>query len=524
MAAHHELLLQLDRASPVPLSRQVYEQIRDAVLDGLLQPGDSLPPSRTLAEQIAVSRTVVLHAYEQLQAEGYIEMRRGSGTFISSTLSHVQRGGRPYRAPAGPVRRGKLAPRLTERAAALHDQAPNFLREGSEVLPYDFRHGVPAWDSAPMDRWQKLLAKACYQATPATLAYGTAKGSLALRGEIARMLRHSRGISATPEQIVITTGATQALDLLSRLLLQSGDGVVIEDPSHPAVRQIFGFSGATVLPVPVDQEGLCVEQIPDCHTALGCDGQVVCPPAAPIKLIYVTPSHQFPLGKTMSLARRLQLLERARELQCLVVEDDYDSEYRYVGSKLSALAGLGQTGQVVYVGTFSKVLFPALRIGYAVLPEDLVEPFLAIKWISDRMTPTIEQEALAEFIGGGHYARHVKLMTVRYNRRRTSLVDALRREFSGRVRFHGEEAGLHMLIELDSEVSEELLAERALRSGVRIYPASSYYIARKPERATFLLGYAALSEIQINTGIRLLAQVEQELRASLTSWASQRPA
>lgn len=264
-----------------------------------------------------------------------------------------------------------------------------------------------------------------------------------------------------------------------------------------------------MIPVRVDQEGICVQEMDEC-LAHHSKRQSKTP-----KLIYVTPSHQFPVGVTMSFNRRIQLLEWARGSGALIIEDDYDSEYRYVGQKVSALAGLDNSGRVVYVGSFSKILFPALRIGYAILPPSLIKPFLAIKWITDRMTPTLEQEALTDFIQSGQYAKHVSRMGKLYATRRSCLVKALQHEFGSRVKVFGDEAGLHLLIELDTVVDEQMIAAKALGHGVKIYPASDYFLNQIPQKPTFILGYSNLSENQIRTGIKQMALAEKECRKVL---------
>ncbi|MBY9080583.1 PLP-dependent aminotransferase family protein [Paenibacillus sp. HN-1] len=489
----YELLIAIDKTLDTSLSRQVYEQILQAITSGCLRSGDQLPATRLLSEQILVSRSVILQAYEQLQAEGYLEMRRGAGTFIASNAASA----------------GASPDNEAEEYCEVATRAPTFATADSSptAVPYDFRHGVPAWDVFPMDRWQRALTEACRRATPDMLTYGPAEGSLALREEIARLVRSTRSIPALPEQIVITTGATQALDILARLCLNNGDPMLVEDPTHNVLREIFAYSGGEVIPVPVDQEGICVQEIDRCLAAYSKN------PTRTPKLLYVTPSHQFPIGVTMSFNRRIQLLEWARRSGALIIEDDYDSEYRYVGQKVSALAGLDSCGRVVYVGSFSKILFPALRIGYVILPPSLVEPFLAIKWITDRMSPTIEQEALTDFIQSGQYAKHVSRMGKLYGTRRACLVDALQHEFDDRVKVIGDEAGLHLLIELDTLVDERIIAERALAYGVKIYPASEYFLNNMPRKPTFILGYANLSEYQIRMGIKLVARAEQECRS-----------
>ncbi|WP_433942884.1 PLP-dependent aminotransferase family protein [Paenibacillus sp. SN-8-1] len=486
-----ELLIDIDKTMNIPLNRQIYVQIRKAILSGTLHKGDTIPPTRQLAEQLEVSRSVIIQAYEQLQAEGYLIMKKGSGTFVAdNAVLHLSQS------------KNELNRKKVDSNLNLFDCSSNETAKKDQFsVMYDFRHGVPAWDVVPMDQWQKSLIRTCRKATPELLGYGPAEGSLALRKEIARLLRSSRSIPVEPEQIVITTGATQALDILARLFIKPGDQVIAEDPAHSFLRDIFHLSGAKIVPVPVDQQGLCVDQMDKLVIPQGQG-------AGPAKLVYVTPSHQFPTGVTLSLERRLELLDWAEREGAYIIEDDYDSEYRYVGKKVSALAGLDVSSRIVYVGSFSKILFPALRIGYAVLPHALIQPFLRIKQITDRMTPIIEQEALADFIRNGQYAKHVNQMGKLYATKRSALVLALEREFGQRVRYFGDQAGLHLLIEIDSSASEESIAARAMNYGVRVYPAGGYFSRFKPDNPTFVLGYSNLCEEQIDVGIRCFAQAE----------------
>ncbi|MFD0588645.1 PLP-dependent aminotransferase family protein [Paenibacillus sp. GCM10027627] len=498
-----ELWISVDKYSNIPLHVQVSEAIKLIISKEMIGTGDAIPSSRLLAEQLDISRTVVLQAYEQLQAEGFLTMKRGAGTFVTNPFEH--HGGPDVAAAIETEISYDDFTRIPTIADNVHFPIED-QDERSQQTIIDFRHGIPAWGTFPMDKWKKALMEACHMATPETLSYGSAAGSQALLEEIARLVRATRSIPAMPEQIVITTGATQALDILARMFLTKGEQVLVEDPTHPVLREIFAYSGAEVIPVQVDQEGFCVKQLSEYRKKGKSSTKHKTP-----KLVYVTPSHQFPLGETMSLKRRVELLGWARQTGAIIIEDDYDSEYRYVGQKVSALAGLDSAGRVIYVGSFSKTLFPALRIGYAILPPALIEPFLAIKCITDRMTPTIEQEALAEFIRGGQFAKHVHTMGKLYASRRKSLVSALEKHFGGRARCFGDEAGLHMLIEMDTRASEGDIAERAKGYGVKVYPASGYYIKNKPSNATFLLGYANLSETDIYSGIKLVARAEKEL-------------
>ncbi|MCA6095481.1 PLP-dependent aminotransferase family protein [Streptomyces sp. SCA3-4] len=501
-----ELLITLDRDGSVPLQQQVCDQFIALVRSGRLRPGDAVPASRELARQLGVSRTVVLRSYELLRANGILTARRGSGTKVAGIE------GREPNAAAQPAPQAPLAPQPPRPTDAGHTlwqpwEPPPMPRKGGAL---DFRHGTPALAAFPVARWRQSLAEAYGRADDASLGYGLAEGSPALRTEIATLVRQSRALDASPERIVVTNGATQAMDILVRALVGPGDVVVIEDPSHTVLRQIFGAAQATVVPVPVDEEGLRVMDINARVRAAGHD-------PARVRLAYVTPSHQFPTGCVMSQSRRRALVEWAHAHGATVLEDDYHNEYAFSGERLPALAADGHREVVVYVGSFSKTLFPALRIGYAILPQHLVRPFLGIKWITDRLTPTVEQEALAHFISSGAYARHISKMTRLYRERRRRLLEALYEHFGAGVRISGEAAGLHVLVTLPGlrGQDENEIVRRAAGLGVRIYPASGYYVQDPPSEPAFLMGYAALSTARITEGTALLAAAVREPSGAL---------
>ncbi|MEV1007866.1 PLP-dependent aminotransferase family protein [Streptomyces sp. NPDC049881] len=494
-----ELLIVLDRDGGTPLQQQVCDQVVALVRAGQLRPGDTMPPSRDLAHQLDVSRTVVTRAYELLAARGVLTARRGSGTTVAGT-------------PAAPVPPPRRAPAALAPQPPVPTDGANSLWQPWEPPPVrqpgvgiDFRHGTPALADFPVARWRQSLHAAYARADAAALGYGPAEGSPALRAEIAALLRHSRALDASPDRVMVTGGATQALDILTRILVRQGDVVVIEDPSHTVLRQVFGCSEGAVVPVPVDEEGLRVADI-DAHVrARGLD-------PARVRLVYVTPSHQFPTGSIMSEARRRHLLSWAYERGATVLEDDYHNEFTFTAERLPALAAERHRDTVVYVGSFSKTLFPALRIGYAVTPPRLVQPFLGIKWITDRLTPTVAQEALADFIRTGAYARHISRMTRLYRQRRSRLLGALYEHFGAGVRVSGEAAGLHVLVTLtglDPRL-EDTVVRLAAGRGVRIYPASGYFVQEPPDHPAYLMGYATLPAPRITEGVALLADAVRE--------------
>ncbi|SFC27039.1 DNA-binding transcriptional regulator, MocR family, contains an aminotransferase domain [Streptomyces aidingensis] len=479
-----ELLINLDRASRVPLRQQLCDEIAAAVQAGRLRPGGRLPATRELAGELGVSRTVVVGAYELLRARGLVIARRGSATTIAPHAAD------PAPAAAGappPAPRTPLLPKSplaggTDGAGGLMWRpwpAPGAAGDTGPAI--DFRHGTPALAEFPVSRWQHALQRAHTRASTASLGYGPAEGSAELRARITELVRRSRGLDAPPGRVVVTSGATQATDILARLLASGpGDVIVIEDPGHTVLRQIFGSSpAAAVVPVPVDHEGLRVAEIDGRVRAAGHDpGRVT--------LVYVTPSHQFPTGHLLSPRRRRELLAWVRRRGAVVLEDDYHNEFSFTGARLPALAAEDRHGNVVYVGSFSKTLFPALRLGYAILPERLVRPCLGVKWITDRLSPTLTQEALADFIATGAYARHISRMSRLYRRRRGHLLDTLRDRFGDRVRISGEAAGLHVLVTftgLPRDLDEEAITARAERHGVRVHPAAGYYHAGHAARA-----------------------------------------
>ncbi|MEV5505208.1 PLP-dependent aminotransferase family protein [Streptomyces orinoci] len=496
-----EPLITLDRESAVPLQRQVCEQFTALIRAGRLRPGETVPASRELAGQLGVSRTVVLRAYELLRAHGVLTAKRGSGTRIALSVEGVGATEPACRTPLAPQ-----PPRPTDAGHALWQPwEPPPVYEQGDLL--DFRHGTPALNEFPVARWRQSLTEAYAKAGATALGYGPAEGAAALRTEIAALVRRSRALAVPPDQVLVTAGATQAIDILVRLLVRPGDVVVIEDPSHTVLRQIFGFSEAAVVPVPVDEEGLRVAEIDERVRAQGLQPERV-------RLVFVTPSHQFPTGVVMSQNRRRALVAWAQRRGVTVLEDDYHNEFAFSGERLPALAADPHGGTVVYVGTFSKTLFPALRIGYAVLPRQLVRPFLGLKWITDRLSPTVEQEALAEFIASGAYARHIARTTRLYRQRRRRLLEELYGRFGAGVRISGAAAGLHVLVTLSAAAGadETEIARRATARGVRVYPASGYYVLRPPEEPSFLMGYAALPAARITAGVELLAEAVQEVK------------
>jgi GntR family transcriptional regulator/MocR family aminotransferase len=493
-----DLALNLDQPAGRSVQWRVYDRLRRDILGGRLRPGERLPSSRALARSLRVSRTTVVLAYEQLLAEGYLETRPASGTFVSRVLP--EEGPRPNVQSPGPevpaarpeVGRETLDPGLSRWGARLLEAGRAAPETGARRLPYDFRPGRPDWTAFPRGLWRRLAARRWAGASDELASYGDPAGYRPLREAIAAHLARSRAVRCSVDQVVVVNGSQQAADLLARVWLDPGDAAAVEDPGYPEAALALRAYGVYVLPTPVDGDGLVVERLPR-----------PADPQAP-RLVYVTPSHQFPTGTVLSLGRRLALLEWAAARGALVVEDDYDSEFRYEGRPLESLQGLDTTGLVAYVGSFSTALFPPLRVGYAVLPLRLVEPFVAAKWLADRQTATIEQQVLADFIAEGHFARHLRRMGRLYRERRDILLDALRRHLAETVQPGGTGAGLHLVGWLSPELDEDAVAAAAAASGVGVYPLGRFRL-RGGGRPGLLLGYAALDERQIHEGVRRLA-------------------
>jgi GntR family transcriptional regulator/MocR family aminotransferase len=500
-----ELHIPIDQTADRPLRDQVYDGLRRAILDRRLGPGARLPSTRTLAGHLAISRFTVEDAYARLLAEGYAEGRQGSGTYVVDLPAYGDgRGGEqlPTRlSPGGalPARRwSKMGQRLTHAGIRM---------PLSMASRFSLYAGTPALDAFPYPLWNRLRARIARTAAFAAHDYGSPAGEPTLRAAIAGYLARARGIQCSPERVVVTNGAQQALDLLARLLLDPGDAAIVEDPGYPSARQSFAATGARLVPIPVDVDGLCVERL----TARMGNA----------KLIYITPSHQYPTGGVLPMSRRLALLEWARSLDVLVVEDDYDGEFRYGSRPVDALAGLdggrGHGAQsVAYVGSFAKTLVPALRLGYVVLPADMVQPFVAAKSVTDRHQPTLEQLTLAAFITEGHFERHIARMRRLYAARRTALIEALDAELPSLARRDPAttDAGLHLLVGFDLPISEGELIARAARAGVTLEAASACYIASPPSLPSVLLGYSQIPDDQIREAIRTLARALQGDRSA----------
>lgn len=489
------LMIAVDRDSAVPMHRQVYDQIRDAILGGRLAPGRRLPSTRALADELSVSRNTVLAAFDQLFAEGYTEGQVGSGTRVSRVLPEDVLAARTLskkRSVTEPV----PGTELSAKGRALLAAKPRMHRSASV---HTFRPGLPEIDRFPWTQWSRMVAK-FWRNPPRTLvSYGDPGGHMPLRIAIADYLRAVRGLVCDAEQVIVTAGAQQAIDLASRALLDPGDKVWIEDPGYAGIKGVLTATEAELVPLPVDEQGLVV-----------AEGRARAPEA---RMAVVTPSHQYPLGAVMSLARRLELLEWASESGAWILEDDYDSEYRYAGRPLSALQGLDRSGRVIYIGTFSKVMFPAIRLGYMVVPPSLAEPIIRIRRSLDDQTAIVMQPVLAEFIESGHFAAHIRRMRILYAERQQVLIDAVRKHLSDVLEIAPDEAGMHMvaLIRPETGMFDADVADFAAGAGLSVDPLSAFYLGT-PDRNGLVLGYAGSETRDIIRSVEKLAGVIGNMR------------
>jgi GntR family transcriptional regulator/MocR family aminotransferase len=469
------------------LFRRLHRSLRDAVLAGRLAAGTRLSSTRALAAELGVSRTTTSAVYDQLVAEGYFTTRRGSGTFVASELPPA----------ALPVARAPLAdtrpPALGAWGARVLEQRLEYPYDELRELPrvrYDFLYGVVDARAFPHDAFRRVVSRLLRSESARLLAYTPPEGVPELRAAIATELAVRRGVRCSPSQILITSGAQQALSLIARVLGGAGRRALVEEPCYVGIRNTLAAEGTEIVPVPVDADGMDLERAPSCRGAT---------------LAVVTPSHQFPTGSVLSLARRLSLLDWARGADGFVVEDDYDGEFRYEGKPVEPPHALDRDERVIYVGTFSKTLAPALRIGFVVVPERLLRALRAAKWLADWCSPPLEQRALAELVSRGLFERHVRKARARYARRRAALLSALQSEVGDRLIPLGAPAGLHVLCRVPG-MSERRLGELALRAreaSVGIHSARPCY-ATKPACAELIFGYARLSEPEIREGIRRL--------------------
>ena len=458
------------------LAARIYRQLFDAVLDGRLRPGERLPPTRELARRLTVSRNTVALAYERLIAEGVLAGRVGAGTFVSSEVSGPIRA---RRAPAGSA--------IKIRPLWKAVPGPALVRS----LPlYDFRVGTPDATLFPFAEWRRLMARELRSGAADWGRYAEPSGHPRLREAIARHVGISRSVRASADDVIATQGAQQALDLIGRVLIEPGDTVAVEEPGYPPARLLFRILGARVVGVPIDGEGMVVSAIPKAS-----------------RLVYVTPSHQFPLGTPMSLARRVALLKWAEQRNAVVIEDDYDSEFRFEGRPLDPIHSLDAGGRVIYVGSFSKVMLPTLRLGFLVTPASLRAAFRAAKQLADWHGEVHTQAALARFIDEGLLARHIRKAGREYAVRHSRICEAIHRDFGEWLRLIPSAAGLHVAAEIASGVGIDLkqVVKRAEAWGVLVRTVS--YFSDAPHKPDGLvIGYGAIATTRLEEGLKRLCR------------------
>ncbi len=491
--SHMLSVIRLDRANERPLYWQIYESLRQAILKRQLEAGAYLPSSRDLAKTLAVSRNTVRNAFDQLMAEGYLETQVGSGTFVTTqlpdeTLSVWQ---------SHTLNLENKHQRILSGYGTAMDQLGRRFPLGNNLQVHPlFAIGIPDMTAFPFDIWFRLTNR-CQKkfSTSAMGQHQSPLGYWPLRVEIARYLRAARAIQCEPEQIIIVSGTQKSIYLTAQILLNEGDSIWMEEPGYTAAMGAMWSIGATINPVPVDLEGLRVET-----------GIELYPEA---RLAYVTPSHQYPLGDTMSLPRRLMLLNWAEENGRWIIEDDYDSAYRYDGPPLPALQGLDQNGRVIYLGTFSKVMFPTLRLSYLVIPQDLIHAYRGALIPLESYPPLLSQTVLTEFMHDGHFARHIRRMRKLYGQKRNLFRDLVRKELGDFLTLGPNECGMHAVGFLPKEVSETAITQLVKKDGFSLTGLSSFYQS-KNKRDGLLLSFTSASQEEIQEGVRYLAQIFHE--------------
>jgi len=481
-------MIRLDHTANEPLHEQLYRQIRDELISASFNNNSSrLPSSRELAVDLGVSRFTVNVAFSRLHSEGYLRSRVGSGTFVAEPLPETFLSAQAPIA-AAPIER---APRLSDRVRGIPDHRAGKQFDFGIAGPpgVTFVPAVAALDEFPIAIWERLRAQVLARKGAHLLQYASSRGDPDLRKALATYLCDHRGARCHPDQIIITAGTQQAMMISAMALVNRGEVAWIEDPGFYQARRILGFAGATVVPRPIDREGITI----------GRPSKQRSP-----KIIYVTPSHQFPLGMTMSLARRTALIDFARTCDAYIFEDDHNSEFRYTGPPLPCLQGLDNVGRVIYSGTMSKILYPSLRLGYILAPEQLVEPMIKIRAVMDQHSPAIDQATLARFLTEGFFLSHIKRMRKLYSDRREFFIEQFNNFLSKYFRLEVPEAGLHFVAWVRQKEQMPLITRVCTEIGIRPSPLSSCYMKAEPEPA-LTFGFAAWSRAQIREGLSKFA-------------------
>ncbi|MCC7546412.1 MAG: PLP-dependent aminotransferase family protein [Burkholderiales bacterium] len=491
-----EIPILIDPGNRQSLQAQIYDQVRKLILGGRLKPGTLVPASRALAGQLGVSRNTVMLAYDRLGAEGYLQMREAIGTYVSFELPEDCLTAKRV----APANQAKVQELSLRRPIAFEGRAQRVFND--RYLAYDFFLGRVDAHSFPIKAWRRLINRAMVTAGTRLLEYQDPAGVLGLRKAIADRIGPARGINVDPDQIVIVAGCQEGLNLTARLLLREGMSAAIENPAYQGAAYLYESYRARLVPVRVDENGLCIDDLPEAGAAL----------------LYVTPSHQYPMGFTLSLERRLRLLDWARRTGTYIVEDDYDSDFRYRGSPIAALMGLDSHGCVIYLGTFSKSIGSGLRLGYLVLPKHLVQPARAAKALLDNGHPWLDQVVLAEFLARGGFDNHLRRIRQTYAERRDCLTDWLKRYF-GEVVISGAECGMHIAwhlaedlpraVELETMAAEHGVGVYTLQSGAACDFGGCAYSER-----TLMLGFSSLTEQQIRSGVERIAAAVDAARGT----------
>jgi len=469
-------IIPIDRESGVPLHKQIYDGYRGAILGGDLRPGQQITSSRTFASELHVSRFPVLNAYAQLLAEGYFESRVGAGTFVSAALpEQLMSVARTATVPAQQISGPRPISRRSQLVPAFQ---PGVTQRGWGA----FGVHQPAFDQFPFQVWSSLVVKHSHSPQASAIHHIDPLGLPRFREEIARYLRTARGVKCDASQIMVVSGSQQALDITARVLFDPGNRVWVEEPGYSLERSVLIGAGCELCPVTVDTDGLDVAEGMRRYRKA--------------RAAFVTPSHQYPLGVTMSATRRLQLLNWAQSSGAWIIEDDYDSEFRYESQPVASLQGLDANSRVIYIGTFSKVMFASLRIGYMVIPPDLVDRFVAMRFAMDIFPPYLYQEVLTDFIRMGHFGRHIRRMRQLYSERRAVLVRCLREEFGEQIEIHGAAAGMHLTVTFPRGIQDREIATRATLERLWIWPVSTSYMG-EDARQGFILGYGSTAAEQI---------------------------
>ncbi len=478
--------VKINSSSDVPLYKQLYNAFRQSILEGKFSPGQKLPGTRSLASELKISRNTVVLAFEQLLLEGYIKGKIGAGTFVNEIPDNILNAKENVNRKKSEK---KISTHLISQLGSPDLVHRNILKE--EIIPY--QNGLPSLDDFPLKVWLKLNNRVSQTLSNAHLGYGEAAGYKQLREEIAVYLRTYRAVKCSADQIIIVNGSQQGLDIIMRVLLETGNNVWLEDPGYFGARASMLFSNAQIFPCPLDNEGLNIEYSSKKYP--------------PPKLIYTTPSHQFPLGLTMSISRRIQLLQYASKNNCWIIEDDYDSEFRYSGSPLPSLQGMDRNNCVIYLGTFSKVLFPALRLGYIVLPDpQMVDLFVSAKSMMDRQSPMFEQMITSQFLKMGYFTRHIRKMRTLYKERQEFLINEIEKELGDSLKVNVSDAGMHIIAWLPENLDDTIISRKARENKLIAYPLSEYVLKFK-QKPGLILGYTAFDKPKLKSGVQILKKI-----------------